>query len=81
MPENTVDRNIDLLAVGDCAANPQLARVFKVVALWEKLHSPRWPNRKAARSLEGSLLKVLRESLTRIDPQVRKGIFSALNRL
>ncbi|MGD0253021.1 MAG: hypothetical protein ABSC01_10040 [Verrucomicrobiota bacterium] len=77
-PENSVDRNIDLLAAGDCAANPQLAKAFKVVALWEKFHSPRWPNKKAARSLEGRLLRLLRESLSRIEPQMRKGIFNAL---
>jgi hypothetical protein len=80
-PGNSLGRNLDLLAVGDCAADTQLAKVFKIVALWEKYHSPRWPNRKAARSLEGKLLKLLRESLARIEPQVRKGIFSALNRL
>ena len=78
---NSIDRNIDLLAVGECAANPQQAEAFKVVALWEKFHSPRWPNKKAARSLEGRLLKLLRESLTRIEPQVRKAIFNALGRL
>lgn len=80
-PENSIGRNVDLLAVGDCAANPNLAEAFKLAALWEKFHSPRWPNRKAARSLEGRLLGLLRESVTCIEPQLRKGIFSALSRL
>jgi hypothetical protein len=92
-PDNTLDENIDLLAIGECAVNPQLREAFHVVALWGKFHShpahihPRAAKvigrvfKQRARSHEEKLLALLRGSLSRIAPEVRTALFSALTRL
>ena len=90
-PDNTVDDNINFAAMGVCAAQP-LRGAFQIVALWEKMHAcpaPIPPQAKAigkvfkqrARSHEEKLLALLRGSLSRIAPEVRKALFSAVTRL
>ena len=93
LPDNTLDENIDLLAMGECAANPRLREVFQIAALWEKYHarpaniprqSAKFMNqvlRRRVRSHEEKLLKLLRGSLSRIAPEVRTAFFAALTKL
>jgi hypothetical protein len=92
-PVNTLDENINLLAIGECAATQQAREVFQIVALWEKYHArPAHVSKHAAkavgamlrrrvRSHEEKLLTLLRGSLARIAPEVRKALFGALTRL
>jgi hypothetical protein len=81
------------LAIGECAATQQAREVFQIVALWEKYHArPAHVSKHAAkavgamlrrrvRSHEEKLLTLLRGSLARIAPEVRKALFGALTRL
>ena len=92
-PKNTLDENINLLAIGECAANPQVREAFQVVSLWEKFHSRPAPVpkqaakaveamlRRRASSHEDKLLRLLRQSLAQIPEPIRTALFSALTRL
>ena len=85
-PDNSLDRNIDLAAMGEVATNPELRDAFNIVALWQKAHT-RLPNDDATRARlrerthEEKLLRLLNENLSRITPALGKVVFSAVARL
>jgi hypothetical protein len=85
-PEQSLDENIDFAAVGQWAVNDKARRVFQLVALWEKFHTPIAGEsaerfRARASTHESRMIELLQGSLRKITANVRRELFGALDRL